>query len=37
VTSTLREVRFNDLSDDFFQVPVKGMNGFCKRKKAAES
>ena len=32
----LRAVRFNDLPDDFFQVPVKGMEVFDKRGKATE-
>jgi hypothetical protein len=37
VAYTLREVRFNDLPDDFFQVPVNGMKVFDKRKKATEN
>jgi hypothetical protein len=30
ITSTLKEVRFNDLPDDFFQVPVKDLKVFAK-------
>jgi hypothetical protein len=36
VTYTLHEVRFNGLPDDSFQVPVKGMKVFDKRKKTTE-